>query len=114
MKGHDNAGDWKGYFFQYQLGTTPNYVLMLFKLYKGFTVFEHRYLNGTNNASNGDKHTVSCGFPSFYIDKLDSVGYLAWGGWMTGDTHRTLGMALYFHQNYFCCISTNFACFSMH
>ena len=91
MKGHDNAGDWKGYFFLYQLGIKPLYVQMSFRLYKGFAILEHCYLNATKNTSNGDKETVSSGFPSFYIDKLEKVGFLAYGGWMNGDTHRTVG-----------------------
>ncbi len=48
-------------------------------------------MNDTSGTSIGDKDKVLTGFPSFYMEEQENLGYLAYGGIMVGDTHRASG-----------------------
>ena len=52
---------------------------------------EQHFMNDTSGASIDDKDKVLSGFPSFYIEEQENLGYLAYGGIMVGDTHRASG-----------------------
>ena len=55
-------------------------------------LFLQKFIEGVPDTSTGDKDSVCTGFPGFTVDKSQSLGFLAYGGIMFGDTARSVGM----------------------
>ncbi|XP_048245143.1 uncharacterized protein LOC124119103 isoform X1 [Haliotis rufescens] len=93
--GVDRMGQWNSVDFLYKAGSHQMQTSVMYYIQPIYplVLFKQKYLDDVHDASATLRDETISGFPSFQVvDKSDiGLGYLSYGGMMTGDTRRKFG-----------------------
>ncbi|XP_064616666.1 uncharacterized protein LOC135480695 [Liolophura sinensis] len=90
--GTDKLGQWQDTQFLYHAG--ENVVTASIRTYQTLNavIFTQKYGNPTSGTTSGNRDSVASAFPSFKITgEKNELGYVSFGGSMTGDTSMKMG-----------------------